>query len=205
MMDINLVVNEEEGVAGFDDWFDADDVEKIAKALNLIGFNVEIEKVDYEFKDEPILAKKNMGYSIPKTPENIFKIMTNRDKKPREVLEILGYGDRESDFVIVTMTDKLTREYEKWKKLDHPQEWADETEKIKAFAGYMESKQKISDKGIKNAIKKMTGKGCLRLADEKFPECEKEFNKNCLECQFGKEFIKTEADIRRFNEDLKNG
>jgi len=192
------------GNVGFDDWFDETDSEKIIEGLKSQGINVTVEKVDYEFKDYPILKKKERFESIPMTAQNIFTIMSNPDVDNDVVLEMMGI-ERESGFVITTLFKKLQGEYIKWQRIDHPIEWANDEERLRAFAGFFESSVKISDKGISREIKKMETKGCLRNKTERFPECKTEFNSECLSCQFGKEHIKTEADIKRFNYVWKRG
>ncbi len=199
MSDFKLLIDETNSVAGFDDWFDVDDVEKIAKALSLIGFEIDIEKVDYEFSDYPNLAKRERGIPIPKTARNIYLILSNLDKSNDEILKILGIEREKGSFVISTMGRTLQGQYLKWQKIDHPKEWANDDEKLKAFAGYFESVKKISDKGIERSINKMISKGCRRKKENKFPECKDKFNKNCLSCQFGKDYLKSDVDIDRFN------
>lgn len=199
-----MLIIDRNGKAGFDEWFDKEDAEKVVNALNSVGFEITTLTVDWELKPEPALEKRKSDVPIPLTPENIVKILTNRDKTNREVLEILGFGERESDFIITTKSHNLTTDYEKWKKLDHPQEWENEAERIRAFANYFDTSKKYStnNKVIK-AISSMEREGCLQLADEKFPECKDKFNTNCLTCQFNKGFIKNDADIDRFNQVLK--
>lgn len=45
----------------------------------------------------------------------------------------------------------------------------------------------------------MSREGCLRFEDERFPECEDKFNKNCLKCQFNNSYMKDDGDIDNFN------
>jgi len=195
-----------DGNVGFNDWFDEEDAEKIADVLNALslGFNIEIEKVDYEFSAYPILKKRSRGEKIPKTARNIFLILSNLDKKNDEVLKILGIEREKGSFVISTMGRNLQGEYIKWQKIDHKKKWKDDEERMRAFAGYFESKAKMSNNKIIKIIKKMEKDGCLQLLDEKFPECKKEFNTECISCQFGSKYIKTQADAERFSEVLNN-
>lgn len=199
---MNLIIDKN-GNAGFDEWFNERDAERIAKALEDAGFDVMTLRVDYEFKDVPALKKKERYDPIPMTAKNIFLLLANADKDNDEILELIGI-ERESNFVVTTLIRRLQGEYQKWQKLDHPVDWANEEERLKAFAGYLESRSKISDRGIVRAIEKMEKDGCLQLADEKFPECGKQFNNNCLTCQFNKNHIQNESDIRRFNMALES-
>jgi len=190
------------GNVGFDGWFDEGDVDDIVDALNSIGKGVEIDRVDYEFSDYPILQRRERGEPIPKTARNIFLILSNLDKKNDEVMEILGIEREKGSFVISTMGRTLQGEYLKWQKIDHKKQWKNDIERMKAFAGYFESKKKMSNKKIIKIIQKMEKDGCLQLADEKFPECKSEFNTECISCQFGSKYIKTQADAERFSEVL---
>jgi len=196
-MGINLLIDIN-GNAGFDDWFDEDDAEKIQEALASIGKIVTIEEVDYEFKEYPILKKKERFSAIPLTSRNIFLILSNLDSDNDKILKILGI-ERESGFVITTLGRKLQGEYIKWQKIDHEKEWANEAERLRGFANFFESTKKISDKKIETAIKTMTRFGCKRESESKFPECGTQFNIECKKCMFGKSYIETDADIERFN------
>ena len=196
------IIIDRNGNVGFDEWFDEDDINKLIKALKSQGFEVKsVERSDDEFKSIPTLFKKKRYDKIPLTSKNIFLILSNVDKHNDDILEILGI-ERESDFVITTLLRRLQGEFVKWEKIDHKEKWANDEERMKAFARYFESKCKMTDKKIEKIIEKMEKKGCRQLADSEFPECGTEFNSECLKCQFGKKYLKNEADIIRFNQIL---
>ena len=123
------------GNAGFDEWFWASDATKIVEALTAVRTDIEIEKVDWEFKDIPILAKKLRYEPIPLTPRNIVIILGNVDKDNDVILKLLGIK-RDSDFVITTIIRRLEQEYQCWEKIDLTKQWKDRQESIKAFAEY---------------------------------------------------------------------
>jgi len=197
-MENKLLIDTENGLAGFEEWFEESDAEKIKELLNANGFDITIEEVDYEFKDYPILKKKDRFSSIPKTAKNVFTILSNLDKSDEEILKLLGIK-RESGFIVTTMSRTLQGEYIKWQKIDHEKDWKNDEERLKSFANYFESTKKISTSGISSALKKMVKDGCKRYENKRFPECETEFNDECKSCIFGKPYIKTDADIERFN------
>lgn len=195
------LVIDRNGNVGFDEWFSENDADRILTALKTAGFQIESEKVDYEFKHIPALRKKERYDSIPLNAENVYLILSNVDKDNEEILKVLNI-ERESTFVITTLVRRLQGEYVQWQKIDHKQEWADEKERLKAFARYMESLTTKTTSRIIKVIEAMSRAGCRQLnspAEGRFPECKKEFNENCITCQFGKKHITTDADIVRFN------
>lgn len=132
------------GRVGFDEWFDFRDAEEIFGLLKGAGFHIQLEEVDYQFKEVPILRKKDRYDSIPMTPKNIFTILNNADKDDREVLRLLGI-DRESTFVITTLIRRLQGEMVKWEKLDHKEAWESEEKKIMSFANFFAKKKDTSN------------------------------------------------------------
>lgn len=136
------------------------------------------------------------------TARNIFVMLSNADKENDDILKILGI-ERESGFVITTLIRKLQGEYVKWEKIDHSNKWKDDKERMMAFARYFESRVDKTDKQVQRAINIMADEGCLRFEENRFPECGDKFNTECLKCQFGKKHLKTEEDLDRFNEQLK--
>lgn len=134
------------GNVGFDEWFWEEDAEKIVQALKVIRTDIEIERVDYEFKDEPILAKKKIYDPIPMTARNIAIILSNSEKTNSEILKLLGI-ERESDFVITTRFRWLEGEFQKWEKMDNTKQWQSRQESVKAFADYFSQELKDKKRG----------------------------------------------------------
>jgi len=150
------------GNAGFDEWFDSKKAKQITKALNDIGFDIEIEEADYEFKDYPILRKKGTYATIPNSPKNIAIMLLNADLEDDVILKKLGV-ERESSYIITPRIRMLQGEYVKWQKIDHNKEWKNEEERIMAFAGYFEKKKtKRIDVGDKVIINISRNKGVIK-------------------------------------------
>jgi hypothetical protein len=124
---------DKKGNAGFDEWFFGSDAKDIVKALRAVRTDITIEEVDYEFKEEPILRKKDRFAAIPKTQRTVLIMLSNVDKENDEILRLLGV-DRESDFVITTMMRNLEKDFQRWEKIDKTKQWKSRQESIEAFA-----------------------------------------------------------------------
>jgi len=164
---MKLITDKTGTIAGFDEWFDSKDVPKIIKAIEEIGYEIQTEQADYEFKYLPILRKKDRYEPVPRTAKNIVIMLTNADKPDDIILKMLGI-ERESTFVITPMIRKLQGEYVKWQKIDHNKEYQNDIERIKAFARYVETvSKKFFDKGTKVTIKDGKVKGIITEYDKK--------------------------------------